>query len=324
MKAIFLDALSMGNDLDFTALESSVAQLICHDYTPSELVVKRLQGAAIAVVNKVVIDGNVMAQCPHLKLITVTATGTNNIDLAAAQQYGIRVCNAIRYGRAALVQHNFSLLLALAGNLLAYLNDVRAGKWQQATQFCLMDHPIMELEGKTLGIVGYGDLGQGMAEMARAFGMKVLVAASTTPSESSPSSGAAAPARLPLSEILPRVDVLSIHCLLSDATRNLITLNELKHMKPTALLLNTARGGIVAESDLLFAVKEGIIAGAGVDVLTEEPPKQGNPLLKENLPNLLVTPHCAWASREARQRILTITSDSIQRFLRGEPQRFVV
>ena len=315
MRAVFLDALSMGTDLDFSSLRDSLDTLTCHDHTNPDQVAERLQGAETAIVNKVVIDHRIMQQCPDLKLIAVTATGTNNIDLEAAKARGIRVCNAIRYGRAALVQHNFSLLLALAGNLLSYLNDVRSGKWQQATQFCLMDHPIMELEGKVMGIIGYGDLGQGMAEMARAFGMKVLIAART---------GQDAPDRVPLPALLPQVDVLSIHCLLSDDTRHLITLRELKQMKPGALLLNTARGGIVAEQDLLTAIQEGIIAGAGVDVLTEEPPRNGNPLLDVALPNLLVTPHCAWASREARQRILEITAHSISQFRQQQPQRFVV
>ncbi|MDX1695107.1 MAG: D-2-hydroxyacid dehydrogenase [Ketobacteraceae bacterium] len=315
MKAVFLDARSMGNDLDFSLLESAVDDLVCHDQSSPEQAPERLRDAGIAIVNKVTLDRDILEQCPDLKLIAVTATGTNNIDLEAARSLDIRVCNATRYGRASLVQHNFSLLLALAGNLLPYLEDVRAGRWQNASQFCLMDHPIMELEGKTMGIIGYGDLGQGMAYMARAFGMDVLVASRE---------GHDRPDRIPIHDLLPRVDVLSVHCLLSEETRNLITLKDMRRMKPTAFLLNTARGGIVSERDLVTAVKEGIIAGAGVDVLTEEPPRQGNPLLEESLPNLLVTPHCAWASREARQRILTITSDNIRRFRAGKAQAFVV
>lgn len=305
MNAVFLDALSMGTDLDFSSLHNCVNDLTCFDHTAPHQVAQRLQDSAIAIVNKVVIDADIMAQCPDLKLIAVTATGTNNIDLDAAKRHGIRVCNAIRYGRSALVQHNFSLLLALAGNLLSYVDDVRQGKWQQATQFCLMNHPIMELAGKTMGIIGYGDLGQGMAKMAKAFDMEVVIASRTQPAEAD---------RMPLKELLPKVDVLSIHCLLSPETENLIGLEEMRNMKPSALLLNTARGGIVNEKDLVTALQEGIIAGAGVDVLSQEPPKQGNPLLAARLPNLLVTPHCAWASREARQRILDITVNNIQAF----------
>ncbi|PIE40698.1 MAG: glycerate dehydrogenase [Gammaproteobacteria bacterium] len=317
MKAVFLDALSMGNDLDLATLEQSVEQICCYDHSSPQQVVERIGNADVVIVNKVVIDDNIMAQCPNLKLIAVTATGTNNIDLDAAKTRNIRVCNAIRYGRSALMQHNFALLLSLASNLFAYVEDVRSGKWQSAQQFCLMDHPIMELAGKTIGIIGYGDLGQGMAEMARAFDMKVLIAArpGTHPDSTD---------RVPLQTLLPQVDVLSIHCLLSPESKNLITKTELQQMKNSALLLNTARGGIVNETDLLTAVKEGVIAGAGIDVLSEEPPRNGNPLLDEALPNLLVTPHCAWASREARQRILDITAASITGFGNGQLERWVV
>lgn len=315
MKAVFLDTLSMGTDIDLTPLKQSVSTLICHDHSTTEQAVERLQDADIAVVNKVVLNERVFAQCPQLKLITVTATGTNNIELPAAERRGIRVCNATHYGRSALVQHNFALLLSLANNLPAYLEDVRNGKWQQAQQFCLMDHPIMELKGKTMGIIGFGDLGQGMATMAEAFGMKVLIAQRGKQHQAD---------RVPLPSLLPQVDVLSIHCLLSPQTANLITLNELRQMKTSALLLNTARGGIVNEKDLLVAIQEGMIAGAGVDVLSEEPPKNGNPLLAVTLPNLLVTPHCAWASREARQRIVDITSRSITEFREGNLRRWVI
>lgn len=315
MKAVFLDALSMGTDLDFNPLQNAVTQLTCYDHSTPEQVVERAQDAEVIIVNKVPITADILNQCKNLKLITVTATGTNNIDLEAAKAHNIRVCNAIRYGRSALVQHNFMLLLALAGNLFAYIKDVREGKWQQSQQFCLMDHPIMELQGKTIGIVGYGDLGQGMAQMAEAFGMKVLIASRKGNTDNG---------RIPLEQLLPQVDVLSLHCLLSPETKNLITLNELQKMKPTALLLNTARGGIVNESDLVTALKEGMIAGAGIDVLSEEPPKNGNPLLDLALPNLLVTPHCAWASREARQRILDITTQSITEFSNHRLQRWIV
>ncbi|MCG8668294.1 MAG: D-2-hydroxyacid dehydrogenase [Pseudomonadales bacterium] len=321
MKAVFLDALSMGNDLDFSQLEHTVDSLTCYDYSETQDIIPRLREADIAIVNKAIVDEDVMSRCPNLKLITVTATGTNNIDLDAAKQRNIRVCNAIRYGRSALVQHNFALLLSLASNLFNYIADVRNGKWASAQQFCLMDHPIMELEGKTIGIIGYGDLGQGMADMAKAFGMKVLIASRN---EQQASENEGDNERVPLKSLLPQVDVLSIHCLLSSSTENLITATELALMKPSAFLLNTARGGIVNEQDLLAAIENRVIAGAGVDVLSEEPPKQGNPLLTVELPNLLITPHCAWASREARQRILDITSNSIEQFKRNSLQRWVV
>ncbi|MCG8315089.1 MAG: D-2-hydroxyacid dehydrogenase [Pseudomonadales bacterium] len=316
MDAVFLDTASMGSDLDFDALRNSVSHITYYDHTDNDRIIERLQNVEIAIVNKVVIDADTIAQCQQLKLICVVATGTNNIDLKAAKENNVRVCNAIRYGRSALVQHNFALLLSLASNLPAYLADVRNGKWQQAEQFCLMDHPIMELSGKTLGIIGYGDLGQGMAEMAKAFGMEVLIA--------SRASSGHCQDRMPLQELLPVVDVLSIHCLLSEETKNLITLKELKQMKPSAFLLNTARGGIVNENDLLTAINSNVIAGAGIDVLSEEPPRKGNPLLSVQRTNLLVTPHCAWASRDARQRILNITSDSIKQFRENQLERWVI
>src|SRR5690606_23952472 len=197
-------------------------------------IIPRLQDASIAIVNKTVIDANVMAACTTLRMIAVTATGTNNIDLDAARQRGVRVCNVIRYGRASLMQHTFMLILTLAGNLHRYQQDVKAGHWNCACNFCLMDHPITELEGKTLGIIGYGDLGQGVAQMGRAFGMQVLIA-------QRPGQPAQAD-RVPLDELLPQVDVLSLHCLLSAETRNLSDARELALMKPTALLINTQTG----------------------------------------------------------------------------------
>lgn len=315
MRTVILDAASLGNDISLDSLQRAAPGLVSFDFTTPEQIIPRLQDASIAIVNKTVIDANVMAACPTLKMIAVTATGTNNIDLDAARQRGIRVCNVIRYGRASLVQHTFMLILTLAGNLHRYQQDVKAGHWNCACNFCLMDHPIMELEGKTLGIIGYGDLGQGVAEMGRAFGMQVMIARR-------PGQPAQAD-RVPLDELLPQVDVLSLHCLLSAETRNLIDARELALMKPTALLINTARGGLVNESALADTLTAGRIAGAGFDVLTQEPPVNGNVLLDLQLPNLIVTPHCAWASREARQRLIDLTADNVARFMAGSLERWV-
>lgn len=315
MRTVILDAASLGNDISLDSLQRAAPGLVSFDFTTAEQIIPRLQDASIAIVNKTVIDADVMAACPTLKMIAVTATGTNNIDLDAARQRGIRVCNVIRYGRASLVQHTFMLILTLAGNLHRYQQDVKAGHWNCACNFCLMDHPIMELEGKTLGIIGYGDLGQGVAEMGRAFGMQVMIA-------QRPGQPAQAD-RVPLDELLPQVDVLSLHCLLSAETRNLIDARELALMKPTALLINTARGGLVNESALADALTAGRIAGAGFDVLTQEPPVNGNVLLDLQLPNLIVTPHCAWASREARQRLIDLTADNVARFMAGSLERWV-
>jgi len=263
------------------------------------------------------LDAATLAQAPELKLICVAATGTNNVDLAAAKERGITVCNVRAYGTAAVVQHVFSLITALSNNLLAYTAAVREGRWQRSEQFCLMDYPIRELAGRVMGIVGYGELGQAVARLAEAFGMQVLVAARI---------GAEAdgqPGRVPLDELLGRVDVLSLHCPLTEQTRGMIGAAELAHMKADALLINTARGGLVDEPALAEALREGRLGGAGFDVLTVEPPRQGNPLLAADLPNLILTPHMAWASRESRQRLLDQVADNIQAYRQGRPQNVV-
>jgi glycerate dehydrogenase len=190
---------------------------------------------------------------------------------------------------------------------LDYNRDVRAGRWGESDMFCLMDYPIMELEGRTLGIVGYGDLGQGVAERARAFGMNIILGA--RPGQ--PAGQVDGYPRVPLDELLPQADVVSLHCLLTDSTRNLIGTRELNMMKKDALLINTSRGGLVDEAALAEALRSGVIGGAGFDVLTQEPPRDGNPLLADDIPNLIVTPHSAWASREARQRIVDITAHNL-------------
>lgn len=320
MKAVFLDLASMGEGLDQQELESSVEQYVPYGTTSPSEVKERIKGFEVVIVNKVVLGKEEINSNPDLKLIAVTATGTNNIDLHAAKEAGVRVCNVTEYGRPAIVQHTFSLLLALTNRLLDYSRDVQNGRWCSSPIFCLMDYPIVELEGKTLGLIGYGDLGKGVAKMAEAFGMNVLLAA--RPGQSLESVDGYA--RVPLDDLLPQVDVLSIHCLLSNETVNLIDKGELAKMKPTAYLLNLARGGIVNEAALADTLKEGRLAGAATDVLTIEPPKDGNVLLDREIPNLIVTPHCAWASREARQRLLDKTSTNIHCFRNEIDQAYVV
>ncbi len=307
MKAVFLDAKTLGDDVDLSAIESVTGGLTRYDRTAPEQVLERIRGFDTVVVNKVVLGRTHFEACPELKTIAVVATGLNNIDQKAAREHGIRVLNVTRYGRATVAQHTMALMLALATRLLDYDRDVRAGRWAQSDMFCLMDHPIMELQGRTLGIVGYGDLGQGVAERARAFGMNILLAArpGQAPGEVD------GYRRVPLDELLPQVDVLSLHCLLTDETRNLIGARELAMMPSHALVINTSRGGLVDEQALADALRAGTIGGAGFDVLTEEPPRHGNPLLADDIPNLIVTPHSAWASREARQRIVDITARNL-------------
>ncbi|QBM16015.1 glycerate dehydrogenase [Marinobacter sp. JH2] len=308
MKAVFLDARTLGDDVDLSPIETVTGGLTCHERTAPEQILGRIRGFDTVLVNKVVLGREHFEACPDLKTIAVVATGLNNIDLQAAKEHGIAVLNVTSYGRSTVAQHTMALILALATRLLDYNRDARNGTWARSEMFCLMDHPIMELEGKTLGILGYGDLGQGVAERAKAFGMEIVLGC--RPGQEAGSVDGYP--RIPLDELLAQADVLSLHCLLTEETRNLIGERELGLMKPTALLINTSRGGLVDESALANALRQGQIAGAGFDVLTEEPPRNGNPLLAEDIPNLIVTPHSAWASREARQRIVGITAKNLE------------
>jgi glycerate dehydrogenase len=252
----------------------------------------------------------------QLRLICVAATGTNNVDLEAAARLGITVCNCQGYSPPSVVQHVFALLLALFTRLPDYHKAVGLGRWQQAEQFCLLDYPIRELAGKTLGIVGYGELGKGVAQLAKAFAMQVLIA--QRPGTLEPEEG-----RIPLPALLPQVDVLTLHCPLTPDTQGLIGEWELALMRRDAVLINTARGGIVDETALAKALRRSALGGAGVDVLSEEPPVHGNPLLAGDIPNLIVTPHSAWGSHESRQRLVEQLVENVQGFVTGHPLRVV-
>ena len=301
-------------DLDLRRLRASCRDWTIHPFTQPAEVPGRILGAEVVVTNKVVLDRSALtgavAGAPGLRLVCVTATGTNNVDLAAAAELGIAVANVTAYATASVVQHVFALILAQATRLQDYTAAVRAGAWSSSTQFCLLDFPIFELAGKTLGIIGYGELGRAVARVAQAFGMEVLIAQRP--------GGPPQAGRLPLRDLLPRVDVLSLHCPLADNTRNLIGAAELALMRPTALLINTARGGLVDGEALAAALRSGTIAGAGLDVLSLEPPPPDHPLLAPDIPNLILTPHTAWASREARQRVLDEVALNITAFDAGE------
>ena len=315
MSAVFLDRASLDfGDVALSRLEA-ITELRCFDQTTPHQVVARLQGVEIAIVNKVVLDAAVLDQLPALRLICVAATGTNNVDLDGAARRGIAVSNCQGYGTASVAQHTLALMLALATRLFSYQQAVARGEWQRSAQFCLLDYPSMELSGKTLGIVGYGELGQQVARLAAALGMRVLVAAR-------PGSQPAGD-RLALDALLPQVDVLTLHCPLTEQTRGLIGRSALRRMKPGALLINAARGGIVDEEALREALCSGHLGGAGVDVLSQEPPHQGNPLLDDSIPNLILTPQCAWGSREARQTIVNQMAENIAAYGRGEALRRV-
>lgn len=305
MKAVFLDLQSL-DDLDLSALEASVDELVTYMGTTAAEVAERIQDADVVITNKVVLNAEQIAAASQLKMIAVVATGVNNIDLDAAKRRNIAVYNCQAYGVPSVVQHTVSLMLALHTNLLSYDRAVREGEWQKSPQFCLLDYPIRELAGRTLGVIGYGALGRGVAEIARAFGMQVLVAARDEHDKR--------PGRLQLADLLPQVDVLTIHCPLTASTQDLIDEAALAQMKSDAVLINVARGGVVNELALADALREGRLAGAATDVLTQEPPTDDNPLLAGDIPNLIVTPHSAWGSQEARQRIIGQTADNILAF----------
>lgn len=316
MKAVFLDYESLDqHDLDLSALEASFDVLSLYPSTSQAQLLERVQHADVLISNKIIVDAATIQQCQNLKLILISATGTNNIDLIQARAQGIVVCNCQGYGTSAVAQHTLTLMLALATSLLQYDRAVRQGQWNKSPIFCLLDFPIVELEGKTLGILGYGELGQAVAKLAEAFGMKVLVGSlPNRPSDSS---------RIPFTELLAQVDFLSLHCPLTEDTRDLIDAKAFDAMKPSAFLINCARGGIVNEQALADALVQGKIAGAATDVLTVEPPKEGNVLLDQHLPNLIVTPHSAWGSVDARQRIVQQMVENAEAFKAGQPIRQV-
>lgn len=287
-----------------------------HGETLPAETVERLHGATIAICNKLPLRAAELSQLPLLKLIAVAATGVDNVDLDYCRRRGLAVCNTRGYAVHSLPEHVLTLVLALRRNIVNYRNDVKAGRWQHAKQFCLLAHPMHDLHGTTLGIVGYGVLGRAMEKLARGVGMRVLISERKN-------SAALRPGRTPFPEVLRESDVLTLHCPLTAETRDTIALPELESMKPSALLINTARGGLVNELALIEALRNGVIAGAGFDVLSTEPPREGNPLLEIDLPNFLLTPHVAWASEEAMQTLANQLIDNIEAFVSGEPQNLV-
>lgn len=316
MKAVFLDHASLDkNDLDLRELNALFSEFILYPATRPAERLQRVMDADVIISNKVLIDAELIQQCPKLKLILISATGTNNVDLDFARQQGIVVANCQGYGTAAVAQHTLSLMLALATSLIPYERAVMQGQWAKSDQFCLLDFPIVELSNKTLGIVGYGELGQAVAKLARAFEMKVVVA--QLPGR------AAQDGRVPFEQLVSQVDFLTLHCPLTEQTHNLIDHNVLANMKKTAFLINCARGGIVNEAALAQALLDRQIAGAAMDVLSIEPPAADHLLLQGNIPNLIITPHSAWGSVDARQRIVRQMIENTQAFLQGQSLRQV-
>lgn len=316
-RGVFLDLDSMHPaDLDMSGLEACLADWRFHRATTVGQTAERVRSAELVVSNKVVLDRELLTANPQLRLICVAATGTNNVDLEAAAELGIAVTNVTRYATPSVVQHVLALMLSLTTRQREHATAALDGRWAEADQFCVLDFPFRELAGKILGIVGYGELGHGVARVAGALGMEVII--------SQRPGGAPKPGRVPFDEVLARSDVLTLHVPLAENTRDLIGAGQLARMKPDALLINAARGGIVVEQALADALRAGRLGGAGVDVLTQEPPVNGNPLLAGDIPNLIVTPHVAWASRESRQRLLDEIVENIRAFLAGESRNRLV
>lgn len=315
--AVMLDRLPLDQgDLDFAPIRAAVEQLVCHDTTAPDEVANRLTGFDVALVNKVPLDRDVLAAADRLKLVAVMATGTNNVDLGACRDLGIAVCNCRGYATPSVVQHVIALLTSLATRSRDYDAAIHRGDWQQAGTFCLLDYPIAELAGRRLGIVGYGELGRGVARVAQALGMTVLVA-------ERPGVVDIRPGRLSFEAVLTQADALTLHCPLTEATRHLIDADALAAMPEHALLINTARGGLVDEAALAGALRAGDIGGAGIDVFSREPPPADHPLLADDIPNLIITPHSAWGSLEARRRLVAQLAENLLAFRNGAPIRLV-
>ncbi|HCB08369.1 MAG TPA: glycerate dehydrogenase [Alteromonas sp.] len=306
MRAVVLDSDSLGTDLTLSEFESLPVTLTRYPTTTPEQVNERIRDAEIVLVNKVVLNADALGQAEKLRYVGVLATGTNNVDTDYCQQHGITVNNVDGYGTDSVAQHAMMLLLNLATSFAPTTQQVKQGDWSRSPYFCLLDNPVMELAGKHLVIVGFGTLGQRFAELARAFGMKVSVAArpGTTSAE-----------RRALDGLLPEADVVSLHCQLSPQTDKLINAERLALMKSSALLINTARGGLIDEVALVTALNGGQIAGAALDTLSVEPPPADHPLLSLSLPNLIITPHSAWSAKEARQRLLKMAVAKLEQFI---------
>lgn len=317
MKAVMLDWATMGPDLDTSELRTLLPELEFFDASSDDEIAERIAGAEIVLGNKAMISESLFANAPEMRFIGLTATGTDVIDLAAAKKYGVAVANIRAYCTESVVEHVFGCMLNLAHNLSNYAADVRAGAWQDAGIFCLLDRPSRQLSAMTLGIVGFGELGKGVARIAGAFGMDVLVAAR-------PGAGSVPDGRVAFDELLARADVISLHCPLTDATRGLFGADQFRRMKSTAMLINTARGALVDSAALAEALRNGDIGGAAIDVLPKEPPVDGDPLLDYEGDNLLLTPHIAWATREARQNAVDELTANVRAFLEGRERNRVV
>lgn len=310
---VFADAATLG-DADLSALHLANCQLQVYAHSSADELPARLQDADIAIVNKCRLDAALIAKLPRLKAIMVAATGMDNIDLQAARAAGIQVFNVTDYAGTAVPQHVFALLLALSNQLFSYSTAVQRGDWSRSQSFCLLDYPIFELAGKTMVIVGYGVLGQATAALARAFGMRVLIA-------ERPDATLIRDGRTAFNAALAQADVVSLHCPLTEQTRHLLNQQSLALLKTGAIIINTARGGLIEPEALLHALHSGQVSAAALDVLSIEPPPASDLLVNSKLPNLLLTPHIGWASREARARMVEKLVYNIHTFISSKTDR---
>lgn len=301
-------------DVSWKKLED-LGEVTVFDRTPKELILERARNAQIIITNKTPLDRETIFSLPNMRYIGTLATGYNVIDTAAARERGIPVCNVPTYCTKAVAQHTFALLLDLASHVHEHSETVRKGQWANSVDFCYWKTPIVELEGKSIGIIGFGNIGKAVADIALAMGMKVLVSSRT---ERNMPEGCR---WVTQEELFTQSDVITIHCPLTPQTTELIHRETLQQMKNTAILINTSRGGVIHEQDLADALNNGEISAAGLDVLTNEPPKADNPLLTAK--NCVITPHIAWASHDSRERLVEIVAQNILEFLRGQPQNVV-
>ena len=317
MKAVFLDFDTMGSGLDLEPLKNVTPDLEVYDVTGNEQIEARIRDADIIFTNKIRLSDTLLAAAKKLKFIGLTATGTDNIDIETARKNGIAVANIRGYCTESVVEHVFGVLLMLTHSLGGFRQAVRAGDWQSSDDPFLLVHPVRELSAMAMGIVGFGALGQGVARIASAFGMNVMISArvdGSTPADN----------RVAFDDVLDQADVISLHCPLDDATRKLFGARQFRRMKKSAILINTARGGLVDSAALADALRSGEIAAAAVDVLPKEPPIDGDPLLDYEGENLIVTPHIAWATNEARQNAINELAANARAFLAGEERNRVV
>ena len=310
MRIVIPDWSTMAAENMGMSVFEEFGEVTCCGLTAPEQAADAIGDAEVVLVNKTPITAEVMDKCPNLRYIGLFATGYNNIDIPAATAHGITVCNAGEYSTQGVIQHTFALLLSLAGNLPRYEQAVRAGEWERSETFSYFPYPVHEISGKTLAVIGYGSIGRGVARVADAFGMRVIVNTRTKPDD--------CPfALVTQEEAFRQADVLTVHCPLTEQTAQLLRKETLSRMKPSALVINTARGGIANEQDVADALREGSIAGYGTDVLMQEPMSPDTPL--KDAPNCIITPHIAWSALETRERLIGIVAGNLRHWLEGKP-----